>query len=210
MSAIRCCLALTMLLLLSACVSQPVRPPEPVDAAAARNHDLQRGEVSQWRLAGRVAVSSGSQGGSGRIDWTQHDERYEISLSAPVTRQGWRLVGDASGARLEGVAGGPRESDDVEGMLFEATGWSIPVRAMVAWVRGIGATEGITEPARIAYGAGNVPATIEQIGWRIDYRDWSPATDALPSMPRRIDAVNVIQGDAKLRLIVDRWEPVVP
>lgn len=194
--------ALAMLVLLSACVSQPARPPVPVDAALARQNDLQRGSVSAWRLSGRVAVSNGSQGGSGRIDWEQQGNRYTISLSAPVTRQGWRLTGDAAGARLEGIEGGPRESQDVEGMLFAATGWEIPVRQMVAWVRGVAATDGITAPARVSHGNGNVPATIEQIGWRIDYREWHPATATQPSLPRRIEAA---RGNAKVRLIVDQW-----
>ncbi len=194
--------ALAMLVLLSACVSQPARSPVPVDPALARQNDLQRGSVSAWRLSGRVAVSNGSQGGSGRIDWEQQGDRYTISLSAPVTRQGWRLTGDAAGARLEGVEGGPRVSQDVEGMLFAAAGWEIPVRQMVAWVRGVGATDGITAPARVSHGNGNVPATIEQIGWRIDYREWHPATATQPSLPRRIEAA---RGSAKVRLIVDQW-----
>jgi outer membrane lipoprotein LolB len=194
-----------VVVLLAACATRPVQPPAPVDQALARDNDLQRGAITDWRLAGRVAVSAGGQGGSGRIEWVQQGERYSISLSAPVTRQGWRLSGDASGARLEGVEGGPREDADPERMLLEATGWRIPVRAMVAWVRGVAATDGITTPARLSYGAGNVPATLEQTGWRIDYRDWHPATASQPALPRRIEAMQVMGGDARLRLLVDEW-----
>lgn len=200
--------------LLAGCVSKPVQPQAPVDSAQARVNDAQRTAITAWRLSGRVAVSNGSQGGSGRLDWRQHDDRYEISLSAPVTRQGWRLIGDNAGARLEGIKDGPRESTDVEQLLLTETGWDIPVRALVAWVRGVGATEGIAAPARVVYGNGNVPSVIEQMGWRIDYRDWHPAKDAHPALPKRIEAE---RDAAKVRLIVDEWtveamaasEPVV-
>lgn len=200
--AIACALAL---LLLAGCASRPQRPAVPVDEAAARAHDQQRGAIGGWRLSGRLAVSSGSQGGSGRIEWTQAGDRYEISLSAPVTRQSWRLSGDAAGARLEGVEGGPLESADAEGMLFAATGWRIPVQAMVAWVRAIPAAPP-AGPASVAYAAGDVPGRLEQLGWRIDYRDWHPATATRPALPRRIEVVEAARGDARVRLLIDQWE----
>lgn len=206
MSLPRVAIAGLAAVLLAACASQPTRPPEPVDEALARSHDAQRLAITGWRLAGRVAVSTGSQGGSGRIEWEQQGDRYTISLGAPVTRQSWRLAGDSSGAKLDGVDGGPLQGEDAEHMLLVATGWRIPVQAMVAWVRGIAAADGITAPARILYGPGNVPSTLEQIGWRIDYRDWHPATATRPALPRRIEAVDVMRGDAKLRLIVDEWQ----
>lgn len=194
-------------LALSACVSQPVRTPVPVDAEAARGEDARRAALRDWSLAGRVALSNGRQGGSGRIDWTQHGERYEVTLSAPVTRQSWRLDGDADGARLEGIEGGPRESTDVEGMLRHATGWDIPVRAMADWVRGIPATGAADGSPVVAYGPGNLPVSLEQDGWRIDYREWLEATGPLPALPRRIEAR---RGEAKVRLVVDAWQAEAP
>ncbi len=188
-------------LLLSGCVSRPVRTPEvPVDPVQAQAQDRERAVIAQWGLSGRIAVSNGKQGGSGRIDWQQADDRYTVALSAPITRQSWRLSGDAAGARLEGIEGGPRASPDVEAMLLETTGWNIPVRALADWVRGVGAPEADFGAARIAYGDGNRPVRLEQAGWTIDYSQWQ--ADAAPSMPLRLVAT---RGDAKVRLIVDEW-----
>ena len=188
---------------LSACVSQPTRAPAPVDPAEAQRGDAQRRSLADWSLSGRVAVSNGRQGGgSGRIDWKQHGGRYEISLAAPITRQSWRLAGDARHARLEGIEGGPREGEDVEALLRAATGWDIPVRAMVDWVRGIPAPEADFGAAGVALGAGSLPASIEQAGWRIDYRDWYAAGAGQPALPRRMEAQ---RGEAKVRLVVDDW-----
>lgn len=187
---------------LSACVSQPPRAPAPADPVAARQVEAQRRALGDWSLSGRVALSNGRQGGSGRIDWKQRGDRYEISLAAPVTRQSWRLAGDARHARLEGVEGGPREGDDAEALLRGATGWDIPVRALADWVRGVPAPEADFGTAGVAAGADNLPASIEQAGWRIDYRDWYAAGAGQPALPKRLDAQ---RGEARVRLVLDDW-----
>ena len=198
-------LALAAMVLLAACVSQPVRQATLEVPTQATGLDRQRGAIVDWQLSGRVAVSNGAQGGSGRIDWQQQGGRYDISLSAPVTRKSWRLTGDASGARLDGIDGGPREAADVEGMLSAATGWDIPVRALVAWVRGIEAGEGAG--ARTTYASDGLPVSLEQSGWTIEYRDWHPAAADRPALPRRIDANS---GNGRVRLVVDQWDVAAP
>ena len=101
-------LAIAAAALLTACVTQPVREAlPPAQSAAAEARQIAREDALQrqpaWSLQGRIAVSNGRNGGSGRIDWIQQGRQYDVSLSAPVTRQSWRLVGDASAARLEGL-----------------------------------------------------------------------------------------------------------
>lgn len=193
-------------LLLSACASQSVRTPVPVDPQQARQSAAHRASLADWNLSGRVAISGGRQGGSGRIDWTQRGDRYDITLSAPVTRQGWRLSGDAASARLDGIEGGPRESADVEDLLRAATGWEVPVRAMVDWARAVAAPEAAYGPAQVSHGPDNLPALIGQAGWQVEYRDWYEAGPGQPALPRRIEAT---RDDARVRLIVDGWT-VVP
>ena len=92
-----------------------------------------------WAFQGRVAVSKGKDGGSGRIDWRQDGRRYVVELSAPVTRQSWKLTGDthSEAGRLEGLTGGPRDGEDAQQLLLEATGWDIPVNQLPEWIRGL-------------------------------------------------------------------------
>lgn len=201
------CLVALCVTVLAGCVSSPTRTPAvPVDPVQAQANDQRRSGVDEWSLSGRIAVSNGKQGGSGRIDWKQMRGSYTISLGAPVTRQSWRLSGDAAGARLEGVEGGPRESANVESMLQATTGWDVPVRALSDWVRGIGAAPAEYGPAKIEYGAGNLPSRLQQAGWLIEYQDWQPAADG-PVMPARLVAT---RGQAKVRLIVDQWSLGAP
>ena len=195
-------MAVAAALLLGGCASAPVRAPVAVDPVLAAQAEADRAAIQAWGLAGRVAVSGGRQGGSGRLDWSQRGDRFELTLSAPVTRQGWRLVGDGGWARLEGVEGGPREGPDAGALLRQATGWDIPVRALVDWVRGVAAPEPMHGPARVVHGDGNLPERLDQAGWAIEYRDWFEAGPGQPALPRRIQASH---GDARVRLVVDGW-----
>lgn len=196
---------------LAGCATRPVAHalPELTGSARAQAELAQRerertlAEGSQWSFTGRIAVSVGSKGGSGRIDWSQDGRRYEAALSAPVTRQIWRLIGDTDheSARLEGLEGGPREGESAEVLLEQATGWRIPVNEMPEWVRGIAPALSGAAPQE-SYGADGRLRSIEQLGWKVEYQEWVPAQGPRPAMPKRILARN---GDASVRLIVDEW-----
>ena len=145
-------------------------------------------------------ISNAGKGGSGRIDWQQRGDRYEVSLSAPVTRQSWRMTGGPDGARLEGLEGGVREGADPAQLLREATGWEIPVAALADWARGRVAA-GVDSEA-ISYATDTHLQRLQHDGWLIDYLAWQDSVGEQPALPARIDAQ---RGDAKVRLIIDRW-----
>ncbi|WP_222565673.1 lipoprotein insertase outer membrane protein LolB [Novilysobacter antarcticus] len=198
-------------LLLVGCAGAPLRPAiSATEVAAAEASQLQResalARTPDWSLAGRVAVANAGKGGSGRIEWRQDGPRYLITLSAPVTRQGWQLAGDADAARLEGLEGGPRSGPDARLLLLAATGWDIPVVALGDWVRGARAPA--LAPAKIEYGTDGLPRRIDQDGWTIEYR-WAPdaVTEGETALPSRVDAV---RGEARVKLIVDEWQSASP
>jgi len=208
--------ALACACMLAACATRPLAPaalPALDREAQARAEALLAERVRalaqqpDWSLAGRASITRGNDGGSGRIEWRQAGAAFEVTLAAPVTRQGWRLAVDGGGARLEGLEGGPRTGSDGQALLFEATGLEVPVDALGAWLRGVPADEAVHGPARVAFGADLLPARIEQAGWHVDYRAWLPADAGMPALPRRIDAQ---RGDAGVRLVIDRWGPLEP
>ncbi|HJS34592.1 MAG TPA: lipoprotein insertase outer membrane protein LolB [Pseudoxanthomonas sp.] len=191
-------------------VDSPVlRDPAALAAAQAAQATRTAWLASQsdWSFAGRVAVNANGKGGSGRIDWQQTGSSYLVALSAPVTRQSWRLSGDlrTGAARLEGLEGGPRDGAEAGDLLRAATGWDIPVASMVHWARGV------ADPAAPAegmeYGADGRPRTLMQHGWRVDYLDWLPAEGAQPAMPRRMEAR---RQDATVKVAVDQWHLTPP
>lgn len=150
-------------------------------------------------LSGRVAVRNGQEGGSGRLDWRQSGGTLAVELSAPVTRQGWRLTVDAGGARLEGAEGGLRTGPDATALLREVTGWQVPIEALACWLVGVPADPGQAGPAELGFRAGGgtppVLARIRQDGWEILLDGWSPE-----GVPARLTAQ---RRDVSLRLVVD-------
>lgn len=205
--------ALALALSLSACVSMGERKapaaPAVVGSVSAQAQALEAARVAalrdqpQWTFQGRVAVNKGRNGGNGRIDWQQDGRAYVVELSAPVTRQSWKLSGDShhEGGRLEGLEGGPREGEDAQQVLLEATGWDIPVNQLPDWVRGLVASD-TAAAERVERDGDGRPRRVDQMGWQIQYLDWYPAQGDRPVLPRRIEAVN---GDAKVRVVVDSW-----
>jgi len=207
--SLRTGLAIVAALLLAACATQAPRAPLPPLTRTPEANQQQREAVlaaqSSWSLQGRVALSNGRDGGSGRIDWQQDGARYDVSLSAPVTRQSWRITGDESHARLEGIAGGPVEGDDPVALLREATRWDIPVTALASWVRGIPADEARHGRADVEFGPDGRLATLRQAGWTVQYMAWAP--DGAIELPQRLEAS---RNGAKVRLVVDGWGPAAP
>lgn len=185
-----------LLLLLGACAPVAQRPLVVGDEATQGARELELARHSSWSFTGRLAVSQGSNGGNARIEWRQNGPDFDIQLSAPITRQSWRLRQAAGKVSLEGLDGGRREGADAEALLQEATGWRIPLAAMSAWVRGVRAP-GASD---LSFDAHGLPATIRQHGWAVEYRGWFARTPALP------EKVFARQGEASVRLVVEAWD----
>ena len=166
------------------------------DELAQQQRETALGLRSAWEFQGRLAISQAGNGGNARIHWRQDGDHFDISLSAPITSQSWRLLRDGTGVSLLGMDGGTRRGDDAEALLFEATGWRIPIQAMSRWVRGMRAQG----PANFSSEPGGLPALINQDGWAVEYRAWVPGT---PPLPQKLFAS---QGQASVRLIIEQWQ----
>lgn len=206
MNPIQAGLCMCWLALLAGCVTQP-RPPAVPPITDARAHQIQRETAlaarPDWSMQGRVALSNGRDGGNGRIDWQQQGHSYVIELSAPVTRQSWRLSGDTTSARLEGLQGGTRTGSNPAQLLLEATGWRIPVTALGAWLRGARADATRYGEATLVFGSDGRLQRMHQDGWTIDYTGWRAPAEGQAELPNRLDAAS---GTAKVKLIVDAWQ----
>lgn len=181
--------------LMAACAPVATRPAAVGNGDAQDARERSLATVRDWSFSGRVAVSQAGEGGSARIDWTQHGADFDIRLAAPVTRQSWRLSRRGGHARLEGLEGGPREGDDAEALLHEATGWQLPVDTLAAWVRGVRAGP----DASLSSDPQGRPALIGEQGWTVEYRDWDSGA---PALPLRVFAR---KDPASVRLVIDRW-----
>jgi len=207
------------LAMLAGCRGVPMAERGPVDtvvgttadspAAIAHRQRIERlgltdGECAapEWAMTGRVALSNGKDGGSGRLEWSQSGGKIRIGLSAPVTRQGWVLEVDAGGATLQGVPDGPVHGADAAALLLDRTGWDIPVAGLGCWVRGAWASRSAFGEAKVAYGTDGQAQRIEQAGWTIEYSEWRLDAGSGVELPGRVTA---LRDQDRVRLVVDRW-----
>lgn len=186
-------------MLAAACAMRPMKPALPPVVGSAEANQAARATklaaFSNWSMSGRIAVSNGQQGGSGRIEWRQDGVRYAVTLSAPVTRQSWRVSGGPGGATVEGLSGGPRSGVDASALVFDATHWRVPVGALGDWLLGLP-----RDGDSVHFGSDGRVDRIEGEGWVVDYADWRAVEGV--ELPGHIEAV---QGEAKVRLVVDGW-----
>ena len=186
---------LVLISVLAACAAPARRHADSAALSLQMQREAALDEQTSWSLSGRIAVSDGRDGGSGRIDWHQNGERFVIDIRAPVSRQTWRLTGSPEGAQLDGLEGGRRTGPDAQSLLQREVGWQLPIADLVAWARGARGKGA----ARIEFDPSGRPLMIAQRGWVVDYRAWG---EGEPILPRKVFAAN---GDRRVRLIVERW-----
>lgn len=185
-------------LLLAACAPVHVqRPGTPAQFAAQAAREKVLDAQHDWSLHARFAASDGQHGGSGSLDWKQMGDRYQFTLRAPITGKSVRLDGGPDGAVLAGLDGGPLAGATADEVLNEAFGWRVPVADLAYWVRGLRA---LGAAAVLTFGADGLPATLDQDGWHVEYRDWY--ADRKPPLPRKVYAS---RKPYSVRVLVQTW-----
>lgn len=185
-------------LALAACAPVPVRAPgtaQQLTAQTAREQAL--GAQASWSLDGRFAASDGQHGGSGSLEWHQHGQRYQFTLRAPITGKSVQLDGGPDGAILSGMGKQSLTGRTASDVLNEEFGWDVPVADLAWWVRGLRAPG---HPAVLTFGANGLPASLEQDGWHVDYRDWYAERN--PPLPRKVYAS---RDPYTVRVLIETW-----
>lgn len=199
--------ALALALALSACASIREEPlpdglsEQPPADWSERQNSLQ--SFDQWQLTGKLAVRQPGDSGSAVINnWTQDNEQYRLALSSSFLGMGsTRLQGTPGFIELELPDGETYASSDPQGLIYAATGWELPIDALVWWVRGLPAPDG---DFRLAFDSGGELAQIQQKGWTIRYERWRGFVDGQPDLPARLTAR---KGEKLVRLVISSWKP---
>ena len=193
---------------LAGCATKPNQPFTPQCADNALSEQAQSARRAWfrshpiWRLSGRAALRFERRGASVQLNWEEREDGQQIDVVAPLTHQHWRLLTSTRGqpARLEGVEGGPRVGPDARTLLWDATGFLLPVNEIANWVRGI-EMAGPSSHERLD--RQQSASQIEQTGWDIDYQQWQCSLTDQPALPHRLQARN---NQAQLRLVIDHWD----
>jgi outer membrane lipoprotein LolB len=193
---------LALVLLLPACAPRAIRPAAAPDDVRAEQLQSQREsqlfERDQFDLAGRIAISDGKDGGSGRFDWQQRGLAYSLRFVAPVTARSWRLEAQPGQALLIESNGAIRVADSAEALLQRELRWHLPSDSMRYWVLGMRAPGAESE---LGFSADGALAVLRQSGWEIRYIEFDQTQD--PPLPKKLFARS---GEHQVRISVRKWE----
>lgn len=150
-------------LLLASCANTPSRDWSEPDAPARPAIAV----PTHWQLSGKISLSNGQDSGSGRLQWQQEGDYFNMALRSPISGQSWQLLGNAEGCSLEGFKPEPVLARTPEELVRRELHWELPVGSLKGWLFGQ-----VNPGAHTRYDeAGRLLEQADQ-GWTITYRDW--------------------------------------
>ncbi|WP_024460933.1 lipoprotein insertase outer membrane protein LolB [Marinimicrobium sp. LS-A18] len=185
--------ALALVLLVVGCARQPLQPVEDWE-----RHQAAAQRLNSWQLSGKLGARLPDNSGSARLRWHQDQSDYRIDLSGPFGQGRVIIETTESGVRLRQGGEPPLEAASAETLMWQTTGWRVPVAELTYWVRGIPAPD--SRHRVLERTPQGLLKTLRQSGWTLHYSDYE-AVGLLP-LPGRIVAE---RKDTRLTLIVYDW-----
>lgn len=148
-----------------------------------------------FEVKGRVAVRYGQEAASGRVAWRHSAAKDDLLISNPLGQ------GIAELSRREGIyilrtaEGQEYKAPDPEALTEQALGWRLPLIGLPEWIRGRALA---SAPAQRKMD-GERLATLDQLGWHIEYQAW----DEAGKLPQRI---RLTRDDLDIRLAIEEWQ----
>jgi outer membrane lipoprotein LolB len=157
-------------------------------------------------LSGRIAINYSKDGKSeslsGKFTWQQSARQTELSLISPTGQTVAVISVTPSSATLKQSGKAPRSAADLDSLMRETLGWSLPVSGLSVWLQGH-ATAADGKPF-VASPANDTVVTRD--GWKLDYVSWQDDAAAVPQ-PKRIDVTRLVRGgdieEMAIRIVID-------
>lgn len=191
-------LLLLLPLLLAACST--LRAPGAPSAAQERLYDERQqhlGQIQNWAIEGKLALTDGQDGGSGYFRWERGVHTDHMDFHGALGRGAWRLDAGPDGAELELANGELYRSANLDELVQRHAGWRIPVDYLAWWVRGLAAPAGIE--GRALDDSGRL-IELRQAGWVIRFDRYRSFGEV--DLPVKLSAS---REEARLRLAVRDW-----
>lgn len=157
----------------------------------------------QIQISGKISIqyqqADKPQSLPGGFEWEQDAKGIRINLLSPLGQTMARITQTAQGAILEQDGKTPRSASDLDQLLQDTLGWSLPVAGLRDWLQGFVAIDGKQLTAVKAE-----DQTVTTQGWKLRYVSWHEQ----PSFPKRIDLQRYTEqaGDISIRIVVNEWK----
>ena len=189
---------LAMLLLLHGCAHQTTQPLPDWE-----RHQAQIQQLSDWQITGKLGVRVPGDNGSANLRWENEAHNFRLDLSGPFGQGRLLITGKPGKVTLQQPGDAPLIADSAAALIYQVTGWTLPVEQLNFWVRGIPAPQ---QPISwIEKNDMGLVAALKQGGWHIHYSQYQRVNlNDITSvqLPGRILAE---YQDIRLTLIIRQW-----
>ncbi|MFQ2331037.1 lipoprotein insertase outer membrane protein LolB [Aeromonas dhakensis] len=178
------------LLLLAGCATtQPQR-----DQVNWQQERTRLEQLTHWQLSGKMAIITAQQKGSARVNWQQDGDDYRLNLTSLIGTHILELSRCKGEITLIDNEGNPHQSQDAEALVYQLTGWNIPVAELPAWIKGLpGEAEFELNPDRSL-------ASVRDGQWQIVYGDYRDQDGyRLPHL------LTMTGQGSRLKLQINQW-----
>ncbi|WP_338292463.1 lipoprotein insertase outer membrane protein LolB [Planctobacterium marinum] len=184
-------LLLSLVLMLSACATPPKTSYQQASSS---------GKFPQnWQVEGRIAFKSPEEKFSAFLDWQQQQQDYQLRLS--------KLIGGTllfmeqiNGRVLLEIDDNTFTDSNAERLIYEKTGWQIPVADFKYWITGRlnPNSNAVSELKRDE--TGRIWSFSTATGWRIKYQNYKVFSGT--ALPHNL----VLSKDnLQLKLRISEW-----
>ncbi|NOU22404.1 MAG: outer membrane lipoprotein LolB [Methyloglobulus sp.] len=175
-------------LLLSACASVST-VPGGFYSQAARAHLY---DMREWRMEGRVAITSPKDSWSAHIEWSHLPDSETIRLSGPLGQGAVVIELSGDVVKIDRGGGHVQTSNQPEQFISQQLGLFVPLQSLRFWAVGLPESGQAFQETDDGF---------VQDGWLIAYKEMQKTGAEI--MPHKMAVSN---EHAKLKLIVDQWD----
>ena len=169
------------------------------DSPRVAERRKQLSQTRQWAFSARLSVRRNTDAWAGQIRWQQTGPDYLIHFNAPMGQGAMQLKSNPQfGVEMRLADGTLNYADDPQSLLYDFTGWEIPMNGLKYWIQGIPDKEPVKA---ISYNADGQIEVMQQGNWQIQYRTYREIQEMY--MPRKLILRN---GPLKIVLVVDHWD----
>ncbi|WP_349922511.1 lipoprotein insertase outer membrane protein LolB [Aeromonas veronii] len=153
--------------------------------------------LDHWQLSGKMAIITPQQKGSARLNWQQNGDDYRLNLSSIIGTHILELSRTRGEVTLIDNDGKTHRSEDAEALVYQLTGWNIPVKGLPEWIKGLpGQAEFELNPDASL-------ASVRDGQWQIVYGDYrDQAGYRLPHL------LTMTGQGSRLKLQINQWNLV--
>jgi len=166
-----------------------------------RNDYLQ--QLEQWQIKGKIAYITKKERHSASLRWQYNalEQSQKLNLTTYLGINVLSLQSQ-SGVHTVSTDGNKYQSENLDDLITSLTGWTIPIKAMNNWLKGLRYSENdiltydpVTElPIKLT-------SSYDNKIWQIDYRNYQQVGSV-----QLAKKFTIMQNDLKIKIVISQWK----